>query len=184
MIQNPIWSLFRVVRRNLLFLTAPFFTDYYMRSYTKYLQRCGLDIADYDEHGYIHPSVWFDSSKRYSLIKIGRAVTLSRDVILLTHDYSIRNAINAFEMNAENVKYKYLKSITIGDNCFIGARAILLPGTEVGDDVIIGAGSVVKGNIPSKTVWGGSPARQLSTLEEYYVRHKKGRIIQLSSKAS
>ena len=173
MIQNPIWSLFRVVRRNLLFLVAPFCTDFYMRSYTKLLQGCGLDIADYEKRGYIHPSVWFDSSERYSLIKIGRAVTLSRDVILLTHDYSIRNAINAFEENAENVKYKHLKHITIGDNCFIGARAVLLPGTEVGDDVIIGAGSVVKGKIPQKTVWGGSPARQLGTLEEYYVRHKE-----------
>lgn len=157
MIQNPIWSLLRVAHRNLLFLIAPFHTDYYMRSYTKYLKRCGLDIADYDEHGYIHPSVWFDSSERYSLIKIGRAVTLSRDVILLTHDYSIRNAINAFEENAGNVKYKFLKPIAIGDNCFIGARTVLLPGTEIGDDVIIGAGSVVKGKIPQRTVWGGHP---------------------------
>lgn len=172
MIQNPIWSLLRVAHRNLLFLIAPFHTDYYMRSYTKYLKRCGLDIADYDEHGYIHPSVWFDSSERYSLIKIGRAVTLSRDVILLTHDYSIRNAINAFEENAGNVKYKFLKPIAIGDNCFIGARTVLLPGTEIGDDVIIGAGSVVKGKIPQRTVWGGAPACQLSTLEEYYSRHK------------
>lgn len=173
MMQNPVWSLFRVVCRNLLFLISPFCTDFYMRSYTKLLQGCGLDIADYEERGYIHPSVWFDSSERYSLIKIGRAVTLSRDVILLTHDYSIRNAINAFEENAENVKYKHLKHITIGDNCFIGARAVLLPGTEIGDDVIIGAGSVVKGKIPQKTVWGGSPARQLSTLEEHYARHKE-----------
>lgn len=172
MIQNPIWALFRVACRKLLFLMAPFCTDFYMRSYTKLLQGCGLDIADYDEHGYIHPSVWFDSSERYSLIKIGRAVTLSRDVILLTHDYSIRNAINAFEENAENVKYRFLKPITIGNNCFIGARAVILPGTEIGDDVIIGAGSVVKGKIPQKTVWGGAPARQLNTLGEYYAHHK------------
>lgn len=124
------------------------------------------------QHGFIHKSVWFDSSERYSLIKIGRAVTLSRDVILLTYDYSIRNAINAFEENSENAKYKFLKPISIGSNVFVGARAILLPGTEIGDDVIIGAGSVVKGKVPPKTVWVGAPARQLCTLEEYYRRHK------------
>ena len=173
MMQNPLWSVGRVLRRKLLFLQAPFFTDRYMYNYTKYLQKCGMDIADYDGHGFIHQSVWFDSSERYSLIKIGRAVTLSRDVVLLTHDYSIRNAINAFEENPENVKYKFLKPITIGDNVFVGARAVILPGTEIGDGVIIGAGAVVKGKIPPKTVWGGSPARQLCTLEEYYARHKE-----------
>lgn len=170
--QNPLWSIVRVLHRNILFLEAPFFTDRYMDKYTKYLQKCGMDIADYDEHGFIHQSVWFDSSERYSLIKNGRAVTLSRDVILLTHDYSIRNAINAFEENSGNEKYKFLKPITIGDNVFVGARTIILPGTEIGNDVIIGAGAVVKGKIPSNTVWGGAPARQLCTLEEYYRRHK------------
>ena len=173
MIKNLLWSIGRVAKRNVLFLEAPFFTDRYMRKYTKYLQKCGMDITDYDEHGFIHQSVWFDSSERYSLIKIGRAVTLSRDVILLTHDYSIRNAINAFEDNPENVKYKFLKPISIGDNVFVGARAVILPGTEIGNDVIIGAGAVVKGKVPPKTVWGGAPARQLCTLEEYYARHKE-----------
>ena len=172
MIQSPLWSIARVLHRNILFLEAPIFTDRYMRKYTKFLQKCGMDIAGYDERGFIHQSVWFDSSERYSLIKIGRSVTLSRDVILLTHDYSIRNAINAFEENSENVKYKLLKPVTIGDNVFVGARAVILPGTEIGDNVIIGAGAVVKGKIPSETVWGGAPARQLCTLEEYYRRHK------------
>lgn len=155
MIQSPLWSIARVFYRNILFLEAPFFTDRYMYKYTKYLQKCGMDIADYDKHGFIHKSVWFDSSERYSLIKIGRAVTLSRDVILLTHGYSIRNATNAFEENPDNLKYKFLKPISIGSNVFVGVRAILLPGTEIGDDVIIGAGSVVKGKVPPKTVWGG-----------------------------
>ena len=165
--QSPLWSIARVLHRNILFLEAPFFTDRYMHKYTRYLQKCGMDIADYDEHGFIHQSVWFDSSERYSLIRIGRAVTLSRDVILLTHDYSIRNAINAFDENPENVKYKFLMPITIGDNVFVGARAVILPGTEIGDDAIIGAGAVVKGKVPPKTVWGGhllaSSARWRST---------------------
>lgn len=172
MMRSPLWSIACVLSRNILFLETPFFTDRYMHKCTRYLQKCGMDIADYDEHGFIHQSVWLNSSERYSLIKIGRAVTLSRDVILLTHDYSVRNAINAFEGNPENVKYKFLKPIAIGDNVFVGARAVILPGTEIGDDAIIGAGAVVKGKVPPKTVWGGAPARKLCTLEDYYKRHK------------
>lgn len=153
--KNPIGAILRVVKRNLIFLEEPFNVDGYMTRYIRYLQNCGLDIADYDKRGYIAPSVWFDSSERYALIKIGLGVTLSRDVVLLTHDYSIRNAINAFEDNVDNTKYKFLKKVIVGNNCFVGARAILLPGTQMGDDVIIGAGAVVSGNVPSKTVWGG-----------------------------
>ena len=163
----------RVVRRNMLFLEAPFNVDAYMRKYTRFLQKLGMEIADYECRGYIHPSVWFDSSMNYSLIKIGKAITLSKDVVLLVHDYSIRNAINAHEANKGNVKYKFLKPIEIGDNCFIGARAILLPGTTIGSNVIIGAGAVVKGVVPSGTIWAGSPARQIGTIEEFYRRHKK-----------
>lgn len=163
----------RVIKRKVLFLEAPFFTDDYMRRYTRFLQKCGMDIADYDEHGYIHPSVWFDSSMKYSLIKIGKAVTISKDCILLTHDYSIRNAVNAFEDNPDNKKYRFLRPITIGDNVFIGARAVILPGTSIGDNCIIGAGAVVKGSIPDGTVWGGSPAQLICSLEDFYSRHSQ-----------
>ncbi len=130
MIQSPLWSIARVFYRNILFLEAPFFTDRYMYKYTKYLQKCGMDIADYDKHGFIHKSVWFDSSERYSLIKIGRAVTLSRDVILLTHDYSIRNATNAFEENPDNLKYKFLNLSPLVAMFLSGSEPFFCPGPK------------------------------------------------------
>lgn len=43
----------------------------------------------------------------------------------------------------------------------------------IGDNVIIGAGSVVTKSIPSNTVWGGSPAKQLMTLDEYKTKRSK-----------
>lgn len=46
----------------------------------------------------------------------------------------------------------FLKVITIGDNCFIGARVYLHPRTVIGDNVISGACNVVKGNIPSNRI--------------------------------
>lgn len=171
--KNVIWSVWRVIRRKFLFFIYPFAPDYYMRKYTKYLRKCGMNIANYNERGFIHPTVWFDSNMRYSLICIGEAVTISKDAILLTHDYTIRNAINAFEENEENIKYRFLKPIEIGQNVFIGTRAIILPGTIIGDNCIIGAGAVVKGVIPDGTVWGGSPARQLCATETFYLRHKQ-----------
>ena len=46
----------------------------------------------------------------------------------------------------------FIKPIIVGKNSFIGARVTLLPGTEIGENCIIGAGSVVKGKIPNNSI--------------------------------
>ena len=53
------------------------------------------------------------------------------------------------------------KPVTIGRNCWIGGGAILLPGITVGDDAIIGAGSVVTRDVPAGATVAGNPARSL-----------------------
>ncbi|MEO8531739.1 MAG: DapH/DapD/GlmU-related protein [Deltaproteobacteria bacterium] len=47
----------------------------------------------------------------------------------------------------------------IGKNCFIGGRAIILPGIEIGDGCVVGAGSVVTKSVPAGCVVAGNPAR-------------------------
>ena len=50
-------------------------------------------------------------------------------------------------------------AITIGNDAFIGANAIVLKGVTIGDRAIIGAGSVVTKSVPSDQIWAGNPAR-------------------------
>lgn len=52
------------------------------------------------------------------------------------------------------------KPVTIGANVWIGGGAILLPGITVGDDAVIGAGSVVTSDVPARATVVGNPARQ------------------------
>jgi hypothetical protein len=47
----------------------------------------------------------------------------------------------------------------IGDNCFIGARAIIMPGVTVGNEVVVGAGAVVTKDVPNNCIVVGNPAR-------------------------
>lgn len=54
--------------------------------------------------------------------------------------------------------------ITIGDDVWIGAGAMILPGVRIGNRCVIGAGSVVKDDVPDNTVVAGSPARVIRTL--------------------
>lgn len=54
--------------------------------------------------------------------------------------------------------------IVIGDNVWIGARVVVLPGVTIGDDAVIGIGSVVTGDVPARTVAVGVPARVVREL--------------------
>lgn len=56
------------------------------------------------------------------------------------------------------------KPVTIGDKCWIGGGAIILPGVTIGDGSTIGAGSVVTKSVPPRSVAAGNPCRILKTL--------------------
>ena len=72
---------------------------------------------------------------------------------------------------------QYNMPVHIGKNCWIGANAVVLPGITIGDNVVIGAGSVVTKDIPSNVVAVGNPCRVLRQVSEhdreYYYNDKK-----------
>ncbi len=51
----------------------------------------------------------------------------------------------------------------IGDNCFIGAHSIVMPGVRIGDGCVVGAGAVVVKDVPAGSIVGGNPAKVLRT---------------------
>lgn len=57
------------------------------------------------------------------------------------------------------------KPIVIGDNVWIGLNAIIPKGTEIGDNCIVSAGTVVKGKFPANSVITGNPAKVVKTLD-------------------
>lgn len=57
------------------------------------------------------------------------------------------------------------KPVVLKKGCWVGARAILLPGVTVGENAVVGAGSVVTRDVPPRTLVGGSPARVLRALD-------------------
>lgn len=73
--------------------------------------------------------------------------------------------------------YEYNMPIHIGKNCWLGAGVIVLPGISIGDNSVIGAGSVVTKDIPSNVVAVGNPCRVLRQINkhdrEYYFKDRK-----------
>ena len=75
---------------------------------------------------------------------------------------------------------QYNLSITIGSNVWIGANSVILPGVRIGDNTVIGAGSVVTRDIPANVVAVGSPCRVLREIgEKDYRFYNRNRLIDI-----
>jgi acetyltransferase-like isoleucine patch superfamily enzyme len=87
------------------------------------------------------------------LVSLGDRVGVSGGVKFLTHDGA------AHLLRHQRPMVQFLGRIDVGNDCFIGENAILLPGTRLGHSCIVGAGAVVRGDIPSNSLVAGNPAR-------------------------
>lgn len=95
------------------------------------------------------------------LITIGDHVEITAGVRFVTHDGGI------WVIRDQHPDADVFGPISVGNNVFIGLGAIILPGTTIGNDCVIGAGSVVKGNVPDGCVYAGVPAKLVKTTEAY-----------------
>ena len=158
-----IKKILMVFIRSIIKLFDGINNKFYTDIYYKYLKNIGIKFLG--RPNYIHSSVYFDG-KGYDLITIGEDVVLSREVMLLTHDYSIETALHTIDKGTLDRHLHINQEIYIGNNTFIGARVSLLPGTRIGNNCIVGACTVVKGNIPDNCVVIGNPMRVIKKTED------------------
>lgn len=152
----------------LFFLLDKIYKNGYIKLYPKYLHWLGINInPDKCEGTWISPTVFFDSSK-YDYLTIGERVTISFDVAVLVHDYSIVHAARSIGKKVNSIIYK---PVSIGNNVFVGARSIIMPGTTIPDNCIIGGGTVVKGKLESNSIYVGNPCRKIGTTDEFAGRY-------------
>lgn len=135
-----------------------FSNNIYMHLIVKAYKINGANITG--TPAYIDNSAHIDTSGG---LAIGKNVVISVNAIILTHDWSFLCRYRAREISPSAKAFDTLafKPVSIGDHSFIGAGAILLPGTQIGKHCIIGSGAVVKGNIPDYAIVVGNPARQI-----------------------
>lgn len=135
-------------------------------TYIKFLKLNGITIGNNVKFSQMD-NITIDIS-RPSLVEIGNNIRFTRGFTLLTHDFSwfvLRNIYNEVIGCSGKVK--------IGNNIFFGFNVTVMPGVEIGDNCIIGTGSVVTKSIPSNSVAAGSPAKVLCTITEYYEKRKR-----------
>lgn len=160
---NKVLKVLRVLQRKLICCLDGLNNRVFTEMYAKYLSKQGVRF--HGQPNYIASSAYFDGQGLKD-IEIGDEVVISREVMLLTHDYSIENALHAVGGGTADRHLKLDGTIFVGENSFIGARASLLPGTKIGRDCIVGACAVVKGEIPDDSIVIGNPAKVIKRTSE------------------
>ena len=131
--------------------------------YIEHLKKSGIEIG---KGNVIQWNCNIDET-RPSLVTIGDNNFFSTGFTLLTHDWCSHVFRNKF--------HDFLNSsgkVSIGNNVYIATNVTLLKGVTIGDNCIIGAGSVVNKSIPANSVAVGVPCRVVSTIDEYYRKCK------------
>lgn len=132
----------------------------------------GVDVIDKDQLRksgitigkgcHIMGGVKFDYGHAQHIF-LGNNVTIAPEAYILAHDAS----------TFMHLDYTRIGKVMIEDNVFIGARVIVLPNVTIGENSIIGVGSVVTKSIPSNVVAAGNPAKIICTLNEFLARKKE-----------
>lgn len=88
-------------------------------------------------------------------IQIGGDVMMGPDVLIITQNHRF----DQLDLPMRHQGFSPSEPVIIGNDVWIGARAIILPGVTVGNGAVIGAGAVVTKGVPEYAIVGGNPAR-------------------------
>lgn len=137
--------------------------DIYIRHFhpVKWAKKIGVNMG---ENVHIYGNVQWSTEPW--IITLGNDVHITNDVQFITHDGGsliLRQYTPDLEMTFP---------IVVGDNVYIGTKAIILPGVTIGNNCIVAAGAIVTKNVPENSVVAGVPARVIETVDKYHEKAK------------
>lgn len=144
-------------------------------------------FAEVGENCYIEPPLYANWGcnihvgknfySNFSLTLVDDADIYIGDNVMIAPNVVISTGTHPIDPELREQVYQYNLPVHIGNRVWIGAGAVIMPGVTIGDDSVIGAGSVVTKDIPSGVVAVGNPCRVLREIAErdkqYYYKDRR-----------
>ena len=118
---------------------------------------------------FIEPHFWCDYGfniklgenfyANHNLVILDPAPVIFGDNVFIGPNCGFYTATHPMDSQTRNLGVEKAHPITVGNNVWFGGNVVVMPGVTIGDNVVIGAGSVVVHDIPSNTVAVGNPCR-------------------------
>ena len=99
-----------------------------------------------------------------NLVILDEAPVTFGDNVFIAPNCGFYTAGHPVDAALRNQGLEYAKPISVGNNVWIGAQVCVLPGVSIGDNCVIGAGSVVVRDIPANSIAVGNPCRVIKTI--------------------
>ncbi|WP_347216441.1 sugar O-acetyltransferase [Chryseobacterium sp.] len=123
----------------------------------------------------IEPSFWCDYGynievgenfySNHNLVILDCAKVTFGNNVFIGPNCSFYTAGHPLDVKQRNAGLEYARPITIGDNVWFGGNVVVLPGVTIGNNTVIGAGSVVTKDIPENVVAVGNPCKVVKNIE-------------------
>lgn len=101
----------------------------------------------------------------HNLVILDPAKVIFGDNVFIGPNCGFYTAEHPLDAETRNKGLETAKPIKVGNNVWFGGNVVVLPGVTIGDNTVIGAGSVVTKNIPSNVVAAGNPCKVIKQLE-------------------
>ena len=117
----------------------------------------------------------FFANYNFIVLDVGK-VRIGNDV-MMGPNVAIYTAGHPLHPDSRNSGYEYGIDVSIGDNVWIGGNVCIMPGVNIGNNVVIGAGNVVTKDIPDNMIAVGNPCKVVREITEedrdYYYKDRK-----------
>ena len=100
----------------------------------------------------------------HNLVILDAAKVIFGNNVFIGPNCSFYTVNHPLDYETRNKGLEYAKRITVGNNVWMGGNVVVLPGITIGDNSVIGAGSVVTKDIPSNSVAVGNPTKVIKVL--------------------
>lgn len=138
---------------------------------------CYIEPPFHANHGGAHCHFGNNIYANFNLTMVDDTHIYVGDCTMFGPNVTVATAGHPIEPGLRSQGYQYNAPVHIGRNCWIGAGALIMPGVTIGDNTVVGAGSVVTKDLPANVVAVGNPCRILRPVSdrdrEFYFRDKR-----------